>query len=136
MLARARTRLGERGLADGVTLLEGDGTRLPFGSRSFDILFASFTLELFDTPEIETALAEARRVLRKGGHICVVDLARGRRGPLVRLYEWVHDHLPRYVDCRPIYPERALQEAGFEILEVRRGSMWGLPVKIVLGKGP
>ena len=43
---------------------------------------------------------------------------------------------PRYVDCRPIYASRALEEAGFHILDVARLPMCGLPGELVLGEKP
>ena len=138
MLAIARERLQRSGLNDRVELHLGDAARLDFlTSASLDGVFMSFTLELFDTPEIPRVLQECHRVLKPGGRLAVVSLTKTNPpGAAVRIYEWFHEHMPDYADCRPIFARQALEQSGFAIETMSVSSMWGLPVEIVLGRKP
>ncbi len=134
MVRIARARLEEAGLAARVALRQGDAALLPYPDGVFDGVFMSFTLELFDTPEIPVVLGECRRTLGEAGRIVVVALSMlGQHGFASRVYGWAHERFPAYADCRPIYVQRSLEEAGFDIGEARLEGMWGLPVEIVLG---
>jgi demethylmenaquinone methyltransferase/2-methoxy-6-polyprenyl-1,4-benzoquinol methylase len=136
MLAVAKERLQQEGLSDRVDLHLGDAAKLDFlEADSLDGVFMSFTLELFDNPEIPRVLQECQRVLRSGGRIAVVSMTKTNPpGMAVRIYEWFHEHMPDYADCRPIFARQALEQSGFEIQDVSLSSMWGLPVEIVLGR--
>ncbi len=138
MLAIAGERLQQEGLADRVDLHLGDATNLDFiEAGSLDGVFMSFTLELFDNPEIPRVLQECQRLLKPGGRIAIVSMTKTNPpGLAVRLYEWFHEHMPDYADCRPIFARQALEQSGFIIQDVAASSMWGLPVEIVLGKKP
>ena len=132
MLRVAHRRLETTGVADRVTLLQGDATAPPFPTGQFDAAFLSFTLELFDTPEMGRVLAQVKRMLHKNGRLCVVALGKENAGTAVRLYEWFHERMPAIVDCRPIFLAPLLRDAGFALRSVSRHRLWGLPVTIAL----
>jgi demethylmenaquinone methyltransferase/2-methoxy-6-polyprenyl-1,4-benzoquinol methylase len=118
-------------VADRVELQCGDATHLPFTDGCMDGIFMSFTLELFDTPEIPQVLAECKRVLRHGGRIVVVGMSKeDAHGAIFQIYEWSHRHFPNFVDCRPIFVRRAMETAGFSVHDAEKMSMW-VPVEIV-----
>ena len=135
MLAIARDRLQKEGLNERVDLHLGDAAKLGFiNAGTLDGVFMSFTLELFDNPEIPLVLQECHRVLKPGGRIAVVSMTKtDPPGAAVRIYEWFHEHTPEYADCRPIFARRSMEQSGFKIESVSLSSMWGLPVEIVLG---
>lgn len=131
MLGQAEELLERENAADRVTLDLGDAADLPYASDSLDGVFMSFTLELFDTPEIPRVLAQCQRVLRPGGRIVVAAVSKEtQHGLTVRAFEWTHRHFPNLLDCRPIYVRRALEAEGFVITDSRLESMW-VPVEIV-----
>ncbi|WP_202795441.1 class I SAM-dependent methyltransferase [Thermococcus barophilus] len=136
MLEVSRKRLEKAGLLDRVELYCGDASKLPYEDNKFDAVFMSFTLELFDTPEIPEVLNEVRRVLKPGGRLGVVSMSKEGRGLLMRIYEWLHEKLPQYLDCRPIHLSQTLKDAGFLVMheEVRR--IFGLPIEIIIALKP
>ena len=133
MLAITQDRLRQAGLLNRVDLRVGDAVNLPFAPGEFDGVFMSFTLELFDSPEIPIVLTQCYNVLRPGGRLALVSLVK-KPGTAVKVYEWFHEKMPVAVDCRPIYAQADLSTARFDIQDVSAMSMWGLPVEIILAR--
>ena len=135
MCRQSRKRIQKAGLSERIRLTLGDGARLPFKNDRFDAVFLSFTLELFDTPEIPDVLGECARVLREGKRLCVVALSKKRMSAGAgRAYEWAHRTFPRSLDCRPIFAQEAVQKAGFQILDYALMKNLGLPIEIVVAQ--
>jgi len=135
MLKRTRLRLAGSNDSRPANLCCGDACQLPFRPSSLEVIFMSFTLELFSASEIPLVLKECRRVLTPAGRIGVVSLSGA--GPdtwMRRAYEWSHRRFPTWVDCRPILVKEALSEAGFQIQDSTCQTMWGLPVEIVIAQ--
>jgi len=133
MLEVTKRKLERAQLTDRAELYCGDATSLPYGDNTFDAVFMSFTLELFDTPEIAKVLKEVKRVLKPGGKLAVASMSKeDGESTLLRLYEWVHKKWPKYVDCRPIYVEQSLKDAGYDIESEEKVRLFGLPGAIVI----
>ena len=91
MLALARARVAEHGMADRCAVRQADMYRLPLPDGAFDVVALQMVLHYAEDPA--AALAEAARVLRPDGLLVVADLAAARafgppgsaRAPLARL---------------------------------------------------
>lgn len=135
MAAVSQKRLLDMGIQDQAGLCLADGFQLPFCHGVFDAVFLSFTLELFDTPEIPLVLIQCKRVLKPGGRLVVVSLSKTEDPHIPeRIYEWFHAMMPVAVDCRPIPVQMFLLQAGFNVNREINQSMWGIPVVIIEGK--
>lgn len=120
------------GLADDPGLAISDSLPLPFPANTFDALFSSFTVELFDTPQIPILLSECRRVLKPDGRLVVVSISKDQPLSIIgQLYESFHDRFPTIADCRPIPVRWLLEEYGFEVMRSEEKKMWGLPVSLI-----
>lgn len=103
-LARTRTADDDR-----IRVLAGQGEALPLPDVSIDVVHARTAC--FFGPGCEPALAQAQRVLRRGGVLVVVDLD-ATRSPYGG---WMREDLPRY---DPVAAERFFTGRGFGLRRV------------------
>lgn len=68
-----------------IVLLEGDAAALPFPDATFDTVVATFVLCSVD--DVDRTLREARRVLRVGGTIRLLEHARGHHRMIASLQQ-------------------------------------------------
>ena len=106
LVTRARRRV--RGLAR-VQVLAGVAERLPLPDSCADLVHAR--VAYFFGPGCEPGLADARRVLRPGGTLVVIDLD----GTHPRYGEWMCAAAPRY---RPRAVEEFFAAQGFDCRRV------------------
>lgn len=131
----ARKRVDQAGLIERVRIDRGDARDLPYEDGAFDIVFCSFTLELFEDDERPRVLAEIRRVLRPGGRAGIVAMAEPEhRRASVELYKWLHRHFPHIVDCRPIDAAADLAAAGFRVESRTDRAIATLPVAVLTAR--
>jgi demethylmenaquinone methyltransferase/2-methoxy-6-polyprenyl-1,4-benzoquinol methylase len=135
MAVQTQEKLEQANVLDRSGLAISDSLPLPFSSNSFNRIFSSFTLELFDTPLIPILLGECRRVLKPEGRLVLVCLSKDQPlGIMGRLYEAFHDRFPGLADCRPIPLYRLLIENGLKVITSEHGRIWGLPVTLVVSR--
>jgi demethylmenaquinone methyltransferase/2-methoxy-6-polyprenyl-1,4-benzoquinol methylase len=86
MLAVGRERAEALHLGDAITFSEGNAEALPFADRSFDAVTIAFGIR--NVPRIDTALAEAFRVLKIGGKFLCLEFSTVDVPGLDRLYDF------------------------------------------------
>ncbi len=95
MMDVGRKKVMAEGLADVVSFAKEDCMRLSFAEGSFDAVTAAFGIRNF--ADLERGLSEMYRVLRPGGHLCVVELTHPVRFPIKQLFKvYSHTILPTY----------------------------------------
>ena len=85
MLDVGKTRAEKRGLGDRLTFVEANAETLPLGDKSFDAYTIAFGIR--NVPRIDLALAEAYRVLKRGGHFLCLEFSQVDVPGLDRLYD-------------------------------------------------
>lgn len=85
MLAVMREKVGKAGLADMISIEEGDGENLRFPDNTFDRVTIAFGIRNFeDRPK---GLREMLRVLKPGGRLVILELSR----PENKVIRWFYD---------------------------------------------
>ena len=87
MLAVARENLQGFRLAKSITLVQGNAMDLPFPDDSFDCVTVGWGLR--NVPDIATVLREMTRVVRPGGKVVSLDMAKPGAPVFKQLY-WLY----------------------------------------------
>jgi ubiquinone/menaquinone biosynthesis C-methylase UbiE len=104
-----------------------DAARLPFDDACFDVVVSTWTL--CTIPDVASALAEVRRVLRPGGEFLFLEHGRSDDPHVARRQDrW--NGVQKFVACgcnlnRPI--DQLVSAAGLRIAELDRFQMPGVP---------
>lgn len=74
MVATARRDIRHAGLSESISIIKGSAAKLPFPDGAFDAVVSTGSLHHWKEPL--SALTEAHRVLRQGGHALIYDLVK------------------------------------------------------------
>ncbi|WP_374545148.1 bifunctional demethylmenaquinone methyltransferase/2-methoxy-6-polyprenyl-1,4-benzoquinol methylase UbiE [Rhodoblastus sp.] len=85
MLSVGRERAEKNGLARQLKFVEANAEDLPFPDAQFDAYTIAFGIR--NVPRIDKALAEAYRVLKRGGHFLCLEFSQVEAPALARIYE-------------------------------------------------
>lgn len=113
MLEQLEARARNKGISN-IKTVEADIESLPLEEGSFDVAILSQALHHASDPA--RALNEARRILKKGGKLLVLDL-------LAHGEEWVRDRLQhRHLGFTEADLKRLVLEAGFDGVSIERAA--------------
>lgn len=137
MVGLARERVGAFGARAAIRQTDGS-PHIDAPDGAFDRFLSTYVLDLLSEADIDTALAEAHRVLRPGGLVGLVGLTPGNTG-VSKLVTWVwqriHRLRPQLVGgCRPLDLAQRLPRDRFRIRHHNVVTPWGLASEILVAE--
>ena len=95
MMEIGRKKVREKGLQDIISFAKEDCLHLSYQNETFDAVTAAFGIRNF--ADLDSGLREMQRVLRKGGHLSIVELTSPVSFPMKQLFHvYSHTVLPVY----------------------------------------
>lgn len=85
MMEIGRQKVKEEGLDGIISFQKEDCLNLTFPSNTFDAVTAAFGIRNFQ--DLEKGLVEMYRVLKKGGHLCIIELTTPISFPMKQLFK-------------------------------------------------
>ena len=85
MMEIGRQKVKEEGLEGIISVQKEDCLNLTFPSNTFDAVTAAFGIRNFQ--DLEKGLGEMYRVLKKGGHLCIIELTTPISFPMKQLFK-------------------------------------------------
>jgi ubiquinone/menaquinone biosynthesis C-methylase UbiE len=135
MVALARRRLADFGGRARVVLTDG-AMNLPAPDGSVDRFLSTYVLDLLPAEDMTALLAEAHRVLREGGRLCLAGLTHGPCGWsrwVSRLWERLHARRPALVGgCRPVEVASFLEPAHWLLRHRAVVTAYGIPSEVLV----
>jgi demethylmenaquinone methyltransferase/2-methoxy-6-polyprenyl-1,4-benzoquinol methylase len=134
-------RLKRKKLENKVILIRGNVLSMPFKDESFDVIIASFLLDLQKISDISRLLHEINRVLNPKGRAIIVSMTKEGKGlkKFARcFYDWFYPLWPTIfgyrASSRPIYVEKEIKKIGLSINEaiLSHIPIFHFPTKIVI----
>ena len=84
MLSQGETRIKRAGLMTHVNLVQGDAMELPYEDNTFDAAMSGFAMR--NVPDIQQVITEMKRVVKPGGKVVVLELAKPSMFGFKQLY--------------------------------------------------
>lgn len=133
MLERARRRL-IRQRRGHTALCRGDARRLPLAGAAFDLVVCFYMLDLFSEEGIRETLKEFRRVLKPGGRVAILVMAK-QNWLIQSIWMALYSLSPALVGgCRPVPISRFLTAEGWRIELAEKVSQAGFRSELWLAR--
>lgn len=137
MVALARQKLSEFGDRARVVLSDGN-PRTSEPAASFDRFVSNYVLDLLSEEDIRSVVAEAHRLLRPGGLLCLASLAPGKdvlSRAVMAVWSFLHGLNPKLVGgCRPIDLLPFLSDNRWKLRHRQGFAPYGLPSEAVIAE--
>ena len=135
MLIRAKKRAEASGMKN-YRLNLGDAYNLEYEDNAFDILINNYMFDLLPEGDFTIVLTEFKRVLRPGGRLVLVNMAKGERWYNF-IWEIVYRISPAsFGGCRGIYLLPYVESMGFKQVKREFISQMTFPSEVIYGIKP
>ena len=133
MLAKAKKKAAQSGTTN-YRLRVGDAYDLAFENGRFDLLINNYMFDLLPKADFPQVLAEFYRVLKPGGRLLLVNMAKGRRW-----YNHIWESLYKrnetsMAGCRGVSMADPLEANGFTVTNHEYISQMTFPSEIILAQ--
>ncbi len=91
MLEVGRKKIADNGLANIITLQNGDSESMPFADNSFDAVTCAYGVRNFE--HLEAGLKEMNRVMRTGGKLAILEFSHPKQFPIKQLYKFYFKYI-------------------------------------------
>lgn len=86
MLDIGKAKVAKRKMESQIELCPGDAASLPFEDNRFDVVTVAFGVRNFEN--LDKSLSEIHRVLKRGGHIVILEFSMPEKFPVQLLYRF------------------------------------------------
>ena len=131
MLARARKR-ARRYAAANYSLVIGSAFQLNIGDATIDTLVNNYMFDLIPFEDMDSIIAEFKRVLKNGGKLVLVNMTEGERFGST-LYDLIYRISPRTMGgCRGVRLRDRLERNGFTVVQREYHQQMLFPSEVIL----
>ncbi|KYK34604.1 MAG: hypothetical protein AYK22_05180 [Thermoplasmatales archaeon SG8-52-3] len=143
MIENVKKKLKKNKIDDRICLVKGNVLNLPYKNDSFDVIFASFIIDLQRIADFNKLLLELKRVLKPNGRIVLTSMTKEGNGILKIarcFYDWFYSFWPTIfgyrASSRPIYEIKEIKKAELSIIKQKLTHivLFHFPIKIVIVK--